>query len=104
MPSNPDFKDPFKLFNDEGVEYLVAGQPAGCHPSESTGFGFGSSEQTEANSAQKRQRPYCKTPNIIAPHTLTQHDFYSNQWLRGVSKNFSISTPWEPTVSTFVFL
>lgn len=25
MPSNPDFKDLFKLFNAEGVEYLVAG-------------------------------------------------------------------------------
>jgi len=28
MPSNPDFKDLFKLFNDEGVEYLVAGAHA----------------------------------------------------------------------------
>ena len=28
MPSNPDFKDLFKLFNEEGVEYLVAGAHA----------------------------------------------------------------------------
>ena len=28
MPSNPDFKDLFKLFNDAGVEYLVAGAHA----------------------------------------------------------------------------
>jgi hypothetical protein len=28
MPANPDFRDLFSAFNDEGVEYLVAGAHA----------------------------------------------------------------------------
>jgi len=32
MPSNPNFKDLFKLFNGAGVEYLVSGAHAASKP------------------------------------------------------------------------
>jgi len=34
MPANPDFKDLFSIFNEEGVEYLVAGAHAVIYFSE----------------------------------------------------------------------